>query len=45
MQHQVDQLDQLKSRYYEDVMGHEEEIWDTVQGKVCQSAVSVVYGI
>jgi hypothetical protein len=45
MQQQVDQLDQLKSRYYEEVMEHEEETWDSVQGKVRHSVISVVCGI
>lgn len=34
LQRQVDDLDQLKSRHYEEIIEHEEEVWDVVQGKV-----------
>jgi hypothetical protein len=34
MQRQVDELDELKSQHYQEILHHEEEVWDTVQGKV-----------
>jgi hypothetical protein len=34
LQRQVDDLDELKARHYQEIMEHEEEIWDFVQGKV-----------
>ncbi|KAH8999380.1 hypothetical protein EDB92DRAFT_957317 [Lactarius akahatsu] len=34
LQRQVDDLDHLKSRHYEEIIEHEEEVWDVVQGKV-----------
>lgn len=34
LQRQVDDLDELKANHYQEIMEHEEEIWDFVQGKV-----------
>lgn len=34
LQRQVDDLDEIKSRHYEEIIEHEEEVWDVVQGKV-----------
>ncbi|KAI0269254.1 hypothetical protein BC834DRAFT_951458 [Gloeopeniophorella convolvens] len=34
LQRQVDDLDQLKARHYEEIIEHEEEVWDVVQGKI-----------
>jgi hypothetical protein len=34
LQQQVDDLDELKARHYQEIMEHEEEIWDFAQGKV-----------
>lgn len=34
LQRQVDDLDELKAHHYQEIMEHEEEIWDVVQGKV-----------
>jgi hypothetical protein len=34
LQKQVEDLDQLKARHYSEIMEHEEEVWDVVQGKV-----------
>ena len=34
LQHQVDELDKLKISHYEEIIEHEEEVWDVVQGKV-----------
>lgn len=34
LQRQVDDLDELKASHYQDIMEHEEEVWDFVQGKV-----------
>lgn len=43
LQHQVDELDKLKISHYEEIIEHEEEVWDVVQGKVssCTQAVSM----
>lgn len=38
LQSQVDDLDRLKSEYYESVLTHEEQVWDSVLGKVSYSA-------
>lgn len=35
LQRQVDDLDELKVRHYQEIVEHEEEVWDFVQGKVC----------
>ena len=35
LQRQVDDLDELKAAHYHEIMEHEEEVWDFVQGKVC----------
>ncbi|KAI0356588.1 hypothetical protein OH77DRAFT_1423518 [Trametes cingulata] len=35
LQKQVDELDELKARHYQEIVEHEEEVWDFVQGKVC----------
>ncbi|KAF4602297.1 hypothetical protein EYR40_005502 [Pleurotus pulmonarius] len=35
LQRQVDDLDDLKKAHYQDIMDHEEEVWDVVQSKVC----------
>lgn len=37
LQRQVDDLDELKAHHYQEIMEHEEEVWDFVQGKVCSS--------
>ena len=34
LQRQVDDLDELKANHYQDIMEHEDEVWDVVQGKV-----------
>ncbi|KAI0049590.1 hypothetical protein FA95DRAFT_1488816 [Auriscalpium vulgare] len=34
LQRQVDELDELKARHYEEIIEHEEEVWDVVQGKM-----------
>jgi hypothetical protein len=34
LQTQIDELDRLKGEYYEQVLAHEEEVWDSVLGKV-----------
>ena len=34
LQRQVDDLDELKAHHYQEIMEHEDEIWDFVQGKV-----------
>lgn len=34
LQRQVDELDDLKAAHYQEIMEHEEEVWDVVQGKV-----------
>ncbi|KAL0580767.1 hypothetical protein V5O48_001232 [Marasmius crinis-equi] len=35
LQRQVDELDELKAAHYQEIIEHEEEVWDVVQGKVC----------
>ncbi|KAJ6599292.1 hypothetical protein DFH09DRAFT_31488 [Mycena vulgaris] len=35
LQRQVDELDDLKAAHYQEIVEHEEEVWDVVQGKVC----------
>ncbi|KAK7060314.1 hypothetical protein VNI00_001079 [Paramarasmius palmivorus] len=35
LQRQVDELDELKANHYQEIVEHEEEVWDVVQGKVC----------
>ncbi|KAH9943111.1 uncharacterized protein BXZ73DRAFT_40812 [Epithele typhae] len=35
LQRQVDELDELKASHYQEIVEHEEEVWDFVQGKVC----------
>ena len=35
LQRQVDEFDSLKAHHYEEIIEHEEEVWDVVQGKVC----------
>ena len=35
LQRQVDELDDLKVQHYQEIVEHEEEVWDFVQGKVC----------
>lgn len=37
LQRQVDELDELKAAHYQEIIEHEEEVWDVVQGKVSQS--------
>lgn len=34
LQRQVDELDELKVSHYQEIIEHEEEVWDVVQGKV-----------
>jgi hypothetical protein len=34
LQRQVEDLDQLKAGHYAEIIEHEEEVWDVVQGKV-----------
>ncbi|KAF7352983.1 RRM domain-containing protein [Mycena venus] len=35
LQRQVDELDDLKVAHYQEIMEHEEEVWDVVQNKIC----------
>ncbi|KAG9002820.1 hypothetical protein FRB94_003623 [Tulasnella sp. JGI-2019a] len=42
LQAQVDDLDRLKSDYYESVLMHEENVWDAVLGKVAFSVRSTL---
>ena len=37
LQRQVEDLDQLKAQHYAEIIEHEEEVWDVVQGKVLQN--------
>jgi hypothetical protein len=34
LQRQVDELDELKASHYQEIVEHEEEIWNVVQSKV-----------
>jgi hypothetical protein len=34
LQRQVDDLDELKASHYQEIVEHEEEVWDVVAGKV-----------
>lgn len=34
LQRQVDELDGMKGQHYQEIMEHEEEVWDVVQAKV-----------
>jgi hypothetical protein len=38
LQRQVDDLDDLKIAHYNDVLEHQEEVWNVVQNKVCSLA-------
>ncbi|KAL4241481.1 Protein IVY1 [Abortiporus biennis] len=35
LQRQVDELDELKAQHYQEIIEHEEEVWDVVQAKMC----------
>ncbi|GJE84605.1 Protein IVY1 [Phanerochaete sordida] len=35
LQRQVDELDDLKAQHYQEIVEHEEQVWDEVQGKTC----------
>lgn len=35
LQRQVDELDDLKAQHYQEIVEHEEQVWDAVQGKTC----------
>jgi hypothetical protein len=39
LQRQVDELDDLKASHYQEILEHEEEVWDVVQNKVCSSKI------
>jgi hypothetical protein len=34
LQQQVDDLDELKVNHYQEIVEHEEQVWDSVQSKV-----------
>jgi len=40
LQRQVEDLDLLKARHYAEIIEHEEEVWDVVQGKVSHNDLS-----
>ncbi|EAU84570.2 hypothetical protein CC1G_00089 [Coprinopsis cinerea okayama7 len=42
LQRQVDELDELKVSHYQEIMDHEEEIWNGVQSKVCVAVRSTM---
>lgn len=42
LQRQVDELDELKAAHYQEIIDHEEEVWDFVQGKVCLAVRSTM---
>ncbi|KAF9468950.1 hypothetical protein BDZ94DRAFT_1286864 [Collybia nuda] len=35
LQRQVDDLDDLKASHYKEIIEHEEQVWEVVQGKIC----------
>ncbi|EKM80498.1 hypothetical protein AGABI1DRAFT_38348 [Agaricus bisporus var. burnettii JB137-S8] len=37
LQRQVDELDELKAAHYQEILEHEEEVWNVVQNKVCDA--------
>ena len=39
LQRQVDELDELKAAHYQEIIEHEEEVWDVVQGKASPAAL------
>jgi hypothetical protein len=39
LQRQVDELDELKVSHYQEIVDHEEEVWEAVQSKVCMYSV------
>lgn len=41
LQRQVDELDDLKSSHYQEIVEHEEEVWNVVQSKVSPSIQTV----
>jgi len=40
LQHQVDDLDELKASHYRTIVEHEEQVWEVVQSKVSISGVT-----
>ncbi|KZP24677.1 hypothetical protein FIBSPDRAFT_735433 [Athelia psychrophila] len=42
LQRQVDELDGMKGQHYQEIMEHEEEVWDVVQAKVCVAVRSTM---
>ncbi|KAI6034042.1 hypothetical protein BKA83DRAFT_26530 [Pisolithus microcarpus] len=42
LQQQVNELDALKAQHYQEIMEHEEEVWDVVQAKVCVAVRSTM---
>lgn len=39
LQRQVEELDDLRVSHYQEIMDHEEEVWDFVQGKVSTTSL------
>lgn len=39
LQRQVDELDELKVSHYQEIVDHEEEVWEAVQSKVSRYSV------
>jgi len=37
LQRQVDDLDELKLTHYQQIVEHEEDVWNVVQGKVSET--------
>ena len=40
LQRQVDELDDLKASHYQEILEHEEEVWDVVQNKVRRARIN-----
>lgn len=44
LQRHVDELDDLKAAHYHEIIEHEEQVWDVVQGKVRLSQKLLLFG-
>ena len=43
LQRQVDDLDDIKAAHYQEILEHEEEVWDVVQAKVSSFPPDIAY--
>jgi len=42
LQRQVDELDEMKAQHYQEILEHDEEVWNVVQAKVCLTVRSTM---